>query len=149
MKYLSVLVTFCIIFLGGSVNAQSPTSSGSKSYTCVMKNIDGFGNEIMDHITITGNVLTSENFASTGFKSAKMIEKGATGTSKQYEVSLKSDSQGTVKYDVAITDRTFDGTILVTDSNGKQTTLAVRGMPTTEFEAIQKAKREYQETQKK
>jgi len=148
MKYLSALIVFTVIFFAGSAYAQSPAATGGKSYTYVMKNIDGSGVEIIDQITFNGNSVTSEKFSSTGFKAGKMTQKSADNGASNFEVTLQSDTEGSVKMSGVLTDGTIDGTLISTDTNGAQTTMAIRGISTTEWNNLQKAKKEYKETQK-
>ena len=144
MKYLSILVVFTVLVFAGSANAQTPAAGGAKSYTYVMKNINGLEPEIIDQLSINGSTISSDRLSSSGYKAGAMTERVAANNSTQFDVTFKSATEGTMHYSGVITSNTIDGTIIVTDKTGKQTTMAMRGMPTEEFNNIQKVKKDYQ-----
>lgn len=149
MKYLSILIVFSVMVFTGSAKAQSASKFNGKSYTYVMKLIDGSSDEeIIDKITISDNTISSEKYSASGFKSGKMSEKVLEGNGSQIAVTLKSDSKGTMVYDLALNETSISGTVTVTDAGGAQTIMAIRGMPTEQWNDIQKAKKEYKEKQK-
>jgi hypothetical protein len=147
MKYLSLLVVFTVLVFAGSANAQKTTSSGGKSYTYVMKNINGQGQEIIDQINFNGNTVISDRLASTGYKAGNMVQKTSGAGSNQFDVIFKNDSKGTMHYTGTLTEKSIEGTVIVTDASGNKTTMAIRGMPTDDFNIMQKEKSDYQKAQ--
>ena len=74
MKYLSVLLVFCLVLSAGSINAQTATTAGGKSYTYMITKSDGTGEQTVDKVVIADNTITSEKFSSTGYKSGKLTK---------------------------------------------------------------------------
>ena len=148
MKYFSALLVIFAVLATGVSNAQTATTLNGQSYTYVMKNINGSGDEIQDVMTFQNGTMTSSTLASKGYGAARVVEKpGASGSS--FEVTLQSKDEGTRVYRGTTSGVTIEGTITVTDKQGVQTTMAFRGMTTETWNGVQEEKRKTREAQQK
>jgi hypothetical protein len=148
MKYLIALLVIFAVLATGVANAQTASSLNGQSYTYVMKNINGSGDEVQDMITFQNGTMNSQTLGSRGYTSAKVAEKpGANGSS--FEVTLASKSEGTRLYRGTVNGSTIEGTITVTDKQGVQTTMAFRGMTNEAWYGVQEEKRKMREEKEK
>ncbi len=148
MKYFSALLVIFAVLATGVVNAQTASTLNGQSYTYVMKNINGTGDEIQDVMTFQNGTLNSQALGSRGYTSARVVEKaGASGSS--FEVTLQSKTEGTRVYHGTVSGSTIEGTITVTDKQGVQQTLAFRGMTTEAWYGVQEEKRKMREEKAK
>ena len=131
MKYFKTLLVLVALFTVGTVNAQNSKLTG-KSYTFVMKDAVNGGDEIFDTFTFEADKVVSQNYSKSGFTSSKIIEKQG-GNVTNFEVTLKSASEGSRLYRGRIEGNSIDGTIIITDKSGNQVTYAFRGMTTEEW----------------
>jgi hypothetical protein len=148
MKYFSALLVVFAVLASGIAQAQTAVALNGQSYTYVMKNINGTGDEIQDMITFQNNTMSSQVLGSRGYSSSRVIEKtGSTGTS--FEVTMNSKSEGTQVFRGTASGATIEGTITVTDKQGVQSTMAFRGMTTEAWHGVQEEKRKMQEEKAK
>lgn len=131
MKYFKTLLVLVALFTVGTVNAQNSKLTG-KSYTFVMKDAVNGGDEIFDTFTFDADKVVSQNYSKSGFTSSKIIEKQG-GNVTNFEVTLKSDTEGSRLYRGRVEVNSIDGTIIITDKSGNQVTFAFRGMTTEEW----------------
>jgi hypothetical protein len=136
MKYISTLLVIVALFAVNSSNAQTASKLNGQSYTYVMKDINGVGPEIIDQFSFGVGKVTSSELGRTGFDSGKVIEKNS-GASSDFELTFSNKTAGTRVYKGKAEGVTIDGTIDVTDSNGKKSVMAFRGMLTEEWNNIQ------------
>ena len=148
MKYFSALLVIFAVLATGVTNAQTASTLNGQSYTYVMKNINGTGDEIQDVMTFQNGTMSSQTLASKGFANARVVEKpGSAGSS--FEVTMQSKTEGTRVYRGTVNGQTVEGTITVTDKQGVQTTMAFRGMTTEAWYGVQEEKRKMREEQQK
>lgn len=131
MKYFKTLLVLVALFTIGTVNAQTSRLTG-KSYTFVMKDAVNGGEETFDQFTFEADKVVSDAFGKKGFTSSKIIEKQSVNTTN-FEVTLKSATEGTRLYRGRVDGSAIDGTIIVTDKSGNQVTYAFRGMLTEDW----------------
>ncbi len=142
MKYFAILLMFATLTLTGSAVAQSGSKLNGKTYTYVMKDVNG-GEEIIDKFTFNNNTITSERLTSQGYKSSKVSEK-ENGSGVQFETTFESSKGGTMKFSGTVEQDHIRGTIIATDASGKVTNMAFRGMTTQLWEKRKEEKANYQ-----
>ena len=132
MKYISTLFVSLALLAVGTVNAQNASKLNSQSYTYVMKEINGNGEEIIDHLNFAVGKVNSTELEKAGYAQGTVIEKNS-GAVSDFQINFKNSSSETYVYKGKAEGATIDGTILITDANGKQTTMAFRGSLTEEW----------------
>ena len=144
MKYVSAFLVVFALFTAGIAKAQSASKLNGQSYTYMMKNADGSGEEIIDVVTFQNNSMTSSHLGTRGYTSNTVVEKDA-GTSTNFEVTMASKTEGTRVYRGQLQGDAIEGTITVTDKQGVQTTMLFRGMTTETWNTVQEQKRKARE----
>ncbi|MBK8872663.1 MAG: hypothetical protein IPN13_01625 [Bacteroidetes bacterium] len=139
MKYFKSLLVLVALFTIGTVNAQTSRLTG-KSYTFVMKDAVNGGEETFDQFTFEADQVVSDAFGKKGFTSSKIIEKQSVNTTN-FEVTLKSATEGTRLYRGRVDGSAIDGTIIITDKSGNQVTYAFRGMLTEDWNKAMEMKK--------
>src|SRR5688572_248041 len=132
MKYISALFVAIALLAVGTVNAQNASKLNNQSYTYAMKEINGNGEEIVDQLIFSVGKVTSAQLGKSGFTEGKVIEKNS-GAVSDFELNFKNASSETYVYKGRAEGATIDGTVTVTDANGKLTTMAFRGSLTEEW----------------
>ena len=144
MKYFSLLLVLAALFTTGNASAQDASRLNGKSFTYIMKNADGTGEEIQDQIRFNNNTMISDrlyNAAKPSF--GKVMEKNA-GESSVFQVTMVGANGDTYKYNCNVNGKFMDGTIQKIDASGKMTEMVMRGMTSEEFQRIRKEKEDYQ-----
>ena len=149
MKYISTLIVAIAIMAVGTVNAQTASKLNGQSFTYLMKNADGTGEEIIDQVTFGKGTVTSGHLGKAGYATGKVAERNAGATS-DFDLTFTKPNGTTYTYSGKAEGVTFYGTINVVDANGTTTPMIFRGMITEEWnhmaaerEAVNKARHGY------
>ena len=132
MKYICTLVVAIAIMAVGTVNAQTASKLNGQSYTYMMKNADGTGEEIIDQITFQVGKATSKELGKSGFTTGNVAERNA-GASSNFDMTFTKPNGSKYIYTGVAEGVTFHGTIAVVDANGTTNSMLFRGMLTEEW----------------
>lgn len=137
MKYILTLFVAVAVMAVGTVNAQTASKLNGMSYTYMMKNADGTGEEIIDQIKFGTGTVSSKELGKAGFTTGSVAERNAGATS-DFDLTFTKPNGDKYVYTGIAENVVFHGTIVVTDANGAQTNMLFRGMLTEEWNHMMK-----------
>ena len=139
MKYIVTLFVAVAVMAVGTLNAQTASKLNGQSFTYMMKNADGTGEEIIDQITFGAGTVISKELGKSGFASGSVAERNA-GTTSDFDLTFTKPGGDKYVYTGIAQGVEFHGTIVVTDANGAQSNMLFRGLLTEEWNNILKEK---------
>jgi hypothetical protein len=132
MRYLSMAILFVICLSASRLSAQSALHplQGTWNVTVTPDDMNGGNHEYQDtwHFSLDDK-FTSDAMKAKGFGEGHVDEDSRRFGPSKFKTEIKSDKEGTMKYDGTSDGVNINGTVSWTKANGDTVTFSFKGEP--------------------